>query len=176
MALKHALLGLLTVTSASGYDLLKDFQQSLAQVWPATQSQVYSELARLSAQGLVAVSSEGARRRKEYSITDTGRRELHEWMVTTRPVYSRRSDMLLRVFFLDQLTPGESTTFFEEVRATSQADLNSFAAVRTQIESIADPLARNGLIALEYGERLARMQREWADWAISASPGPSGSS
>ena len=72
MALRHALLGLLSTSPASGYDLLKSFEGSLFQVWPATQSQVYAELGRLSDQGLVSLTSEGARRRKEYTATAAG--------------------------------------------------------------------------------------------------------
>ena len=44
MSLRHALLGLLAEHPASGYDLLKQFEGSLAFVWPATQSQLYTEL------------------------------------------------------------------------------------------------------------------------------------
>ncbi len=45
MSLRHALLGLLSEGPASGYDLLKLFDNSLANVWPATQSQLYGSSA-----------------------------------------------------------------------------------------------------------------------------------
>src|SRR5262245_25440386 len=48
MSLPHALLGLLARHPASGYDLRKLFDTSLAFVWPATQSQLYAELTRLA--------------------------------------------------------------------------------------------------------------------------------
>jgi hypothetical protein len=48
MSFRHALLGLIAERLASGYDLLKIFDQSLAFVWPATQSQLYGP-----AQGLL---------------------------------------------------------------------------------------------------------------------------
>jgi hypothetical protein len=41
VSLRHATLGLLAQHPASGYDLLKKFQESMAHVWPATQSQLY---------------------------------------------------------------------------------------------------------------------------------------
>ncbi|PRC47663.1 PadR family transcriptional regulator, partial [Mycobacterium sp. ITM-2017-0098] len=43
MSLRIAALGLLAEGPASGYDLLKLFEKSMANVWPATQSQLYSE-------------------------------------------------------------------------------------------------------------------------------------
>lgn len=59
MSLRHALLGLLSERPASGYDLLKRFETSLANVWPATQSQMYTELSKLAAAGLISASAEG---------------------------------------------------------------------------------------------------------------------
>ncbi|MGW5349335.1 hypothetical protein ACWERV_02290 [Streptomyces sp. NPDC004031] len=48
------------------------FDSSLANVWPATQSQVYGELGELASAGLLEVAAEGPRGRKEYTITDRG--------------------------------------------------------------------------------------------------------
>ena len=43
-----AALGLLARQPGSGYDLLKTFEKSMANVWPATQSQLYGELNKLA--------------------------------------------------------------------------------------------------------------------------------
>lgn len=59
MSLRHAVLGLLAESPASGYDLMKMFNASLANVWPATQSQVYGELTKLTTAGLVEVAAHG---------------------------------------------------------------------------------------------------------------------
>src|SRR5438552_15700987 len=101
MSLRHGLLGLLANGPASGYDLLKIFDHSLAFVWPATQSQLYGELNRLADDGLIEVSSEGPRGRKDYSITDAGRAELRHWINDVEPDRIRRNEAMLRVFFLN---------------------------------------------------------------------------
>lgn len=165
MALKHALLGLLTQGPASGYDLLKEFAGSLYEVWPATQSQVYTELTKLSDEGLVSVETHGARGRKEYAVTAEGLSELRTWMIETDPVYVRRSDMLLRVFFLNTLAPEEARNFLGKVGETAAAEETTLQAVLAGPSSGDQPLARTGRLALEYGIRLARLQQEWADWA-----------
>src|SRR5437588_12869448 len=103
MSLRHGMLGLLARGPASGYDLLKTFEVSLANVWPATQSQLYTELGRLTDAGLVIVYAEGPRGRKEYRITDAGRAELRRWLTEVEPDPPRRNDALLRVFLLDQV-------------------------------------------------------------------------
>jgi DNA-binding PadR family transcriptional regulator len=166
MALRHALLGLLSRGPASGYDLLKDFESSLIEVWPATQSQVYTELSKLSDDGLVSVLSAGARGRKEYAITPEGQAELRTWMADTAPVYTRRSDMLLRVFFLNTLPDEDARTYLATVRDAASTQLSLLNTIGDGITS-EDAVARNGRIALDYGLRLAELQRDWAAWAIS---------
>ncbi|MGC0415249.1 PadR family transcriptional regulator [Embleya sp. AB8] len=165
MSLRHALLGLLTSRSASGYDLLKAFETSLANVWPATQSQVYGELGKLSAEGLIDVTAEGPRGRKEYSITTNGRTELRHWLVEVEPERVRRSSMLLRVFFLDTLDPAEARAYLA-AQAEAAAGMHAgLRAVEADVPWDDSPLSVYGRVALEYGLRLAQMQREWAEWA-----------
>lgn len=166
MSLRHALLGLLANRTASGYDLMKLFDTSLANVWPATQSQVYGELTRLADVGLVEVTAQGPRGRKDYALTDAGLAELRRWLTETRPEQPRRSDLLLRVFFLDQLTSEQRLEFF---RYQAERAASHHAELRRLRESPAlnEPgrLTANGRLALEYGLRLTAMQEEWADWA-----------
>jgi PadR family transcriptional regulator, regulatory protein AphA len=166
MALRHALLGLLSRGPASGYDLLKDFESSLVEVWPATQSQVYTELSKLSDEGLVSVLSAGARGRKEYAITPEGRTELRTWMTETAPIYSRRSDMLLRVFFLNTLSDEDARVYLATVRDTASAQYSLLKTIGEEITTT-DAVAQNGRIALDYGLRLAELQRDWASWAMT---------
>jgi PadR family transcriptional regulator AphA len=165
MSLRHAALGLLTFGPASGYDLLQTFNGSLANVWPATQSQLYGELGKLADAGLVTVTEEGARRRKEYALTDTGLAELKRWITDVEPSVVRRSDMLLRVFFLGvvDFEQGE-----EYLRRREAEAVEYRAELRGTQEAIAPKtadLAVYGRIALEWGLRYTEMQREWAAWA-----------
>lgn len=98
MSLRHAVLGLLAESPASGYDLMKLFNASLSSVWPATQSQVYGELSKLTTAGLVEVAAHGPRGRKEYAITEDGLAELRHWLTEVEPGGPTRDDSVLRVF------------------------------------------------------------------------------
>lgn len=165
MSLRHAMLGLLANEPASGYDLMKGFETSLSNVWPATQSQVYGELAKLAKAGLLEVSAEGPRGRKEYAITPDGRMELHRWLTEPQPDTPRRSDALLRVFFLNHLTPLEAITYLtgEAERASRQHE--ALTELEGRIDWGDDPLSVNGRLAFEYGLRFTAMREEWARWA-----------
>ncbi|GGU23448.1 PadR family transcriptional regulator [Streptomyces violascens] len=165
MSLRHAVLGLLTNRPASGYDLMKLFETSLAHVWSATQSQVYGELGKLADGGLVEVSAEGPRGRKEYAITESGRSELHRWLTEVEPVRTRRSDSLLRVFFLGELTRVEAKAYLLTEAERSAQQLAGLKEAESAIDWGDDPISVHGRLALEYGKRLSAMHEEWARWA-----------
>ncbi|WP_371502535.1 PadR family transcriptional regulator [Kitasatospora sp. NBC_00374] len=165
MSLRHALLGLLSDRPASGYDLLKLFETSLANAWPATQSQVYTELTKLADAGLITVTAHGARGRKEYALTDTGLAELRHWLTETTPVQHARSDLLLRVFFLGVLTPEQARDYLRWLAEVSAQGHDRLRAVEESVDWDDDSLSAHGRIALEYGLRFNAMRREWAEWA-----------
>ncbi|WP_433421211.1 PadR family transcriptional regulator [Microtetraspora malaysiensis] len=165
MSLRHAMLGLLARGPASGYDLLKLFEISLSNVWPATQSQLYSELGRLADTGLVKVVAEGPRGRKEYAITDEGLAELRHWITEVEPNRSRRSDMLLRVFFLNTVEPEQARQYLRDRAAAAVTQHEGLAKIREFIADEQDALSVYGRIAMEWGLRFSAMQQEWAEWA-----------
>ena len=166
MSLRHALLGLLNAKSASGYDLIAAFDTTLANAWPATQSQVYRELGHLCEEGLLQVGEEGPRGRKEYSITEAGRSELQHWMVETEPNRVRRNETLLRVFFLGNLTHDQATDYLRREAEVVQRKREILDRIENTADWEADDLAIYGHLALEYGHRLMAMTLEWTDWAI----------
>ncbi|MBB5119768.1 PadR family transcriptional regulator [Streptomyces eurocidicus] len=174
MSLRHAVLGLLADRPASGYDLMKRFETSLSHAWPATQSQVYGELGKLAKAGMLEVAAEGPRGRKEYAITDEGRAELRQWLTEAPPETVRRSDALLRVFFLDHLTPLEAVAYLTGEAERAAHRHRHLEEVNDRIEWDDDALSVNGRLAMEYGLRFTAMREEWARWAaeqISASGG-----
>jgi DNA-binding PadR family transcriptional regulator len=96
MSLRHGLLGLLAEGPASGYDLARRFQEALGSVWPAQHPQIYAELSRLDAAGLIEVDSRGPRRRKAYRITDAGLAEVRRWLAEENVDHTFRMEILLR--------------------------------------------------------------------------------
>ena len=67
----------------TGYELKKFFDTSVAHFWNAELSQIYPALKAMESEGLVEMKVEvqdDRPNRKVYSITDSGRRELLEWL------------------------------------------------------------------------------------------------
>jgi PadR family transcriptional regulator, regulatory protein AphA len=53
VSLRHARLGVLKDQPLTGYDLVRHFQGTVGFLWSAPQSQIYPELRRMEAAGLV---------------------------------------------------------------------------------------------------------------------------
>jgi len=86
MALRHAVLAALLEGEASGYELSKRFDVSVANFWTATPQQLYRELERLEEEGLIdarVVEQERRPNKRLWSLTEAGDSELYEF--TKRP-------------------------------------------------------------------------------------------
>ncbi|WP_378739017.1 PadR family transcriptional regulator [Nocardia brasiliensis] len=172
MSLRYAMLGLLADRPASGYDLLHRFKHSLANIWSATQSQIYTELAKLADDELIAVSDEGPRGRKEYTITPAGLADLRRWLTETEPKEVNRNEMLLRVFFLGVVPQSQAEEYLSGIATWAAERHADLRAIEESIEWESNDFSRNGRIALEWGQRFFAMNKEWAEWAREQLPEP----
>ena len=166
MSLRHALLGLLSERPASGYDLLKLFDTSLVNVWPATQSQLYGELNKLADSGLIEVADIGPRGRKEYRITRAGRAELQRWMMNPQNDPPFRDASLLRVFLLGEIEPEQARRHMVAVAEHADSEVKRLKALGDSIDWSDGERLFFGRAALEYGLRLGAMEGQWARWVI----------
>ena len=117
MSLRHALLGVLKDRPLTGYDLVRHFQGTVGFLWSAPQSQIYPELRRMEAAGLVEarVAPRGQRAQKRiYSVTDEGMAELRRWATDFMPLPAHRDPVHLKAAFFD-LAPLDSVR--EQLRA-----------------------------------------------------------
>jgi PadR family transcriptional regulator, regulatory protein AphA len=169
MSLSHALLGLLAVAPASGYELTKEFERSLGRyAWQAGHTSIYPELGKLAGRGLVRVVNEGPRGAKTYDITPEGRGELRSWLL--RPPHEGtvvRNEHVLRMFLLSALSPADQRlmlTSIAERTAAAAAELRAVLAAGP--DPARGPRADFGRLAGEFGLRQYDAVTEWARWAL----------
>ena len=165
MSLRHALLGALADQPRTGYALLKHFEQSLGQAWPASHSQIYPELARLRGEGLIRETAAGPRGSRTYGLTEAGLDEVRRWLRETEPDRRVRSDAALRVFFLWLLEPAEAGAFLERERAHLQDRLERYERIRAEDPVLRTRKQRAFRLALEGGIRSLEARLAWIDWA-----------
>ncbi len=168
VSLRIAALGLLAQHPGSGYDLLKRFEQSMANVWPATQSQLYGELNKLADAGLIEVAAEGPRGRKEYRVTDAGRAELVRWINNPQEDPPWRRPDLLRVFLLEYASTDDARAYVATFAELATSDLNRYERIRDSVPWGDDDAYFFSRAALEYGLRDAVMKADWARWLLTA--------
>ncbi|ULE35007.1 PadR family transcriptional regulator [Mycobacterium sp. IDR2000157661] len=168
MSLRMAALGLLAQRPASGYDLLRLFEKSMANVWPATQSQLYGELNKLAENGLIEVADIGPRGRKEYRITPTGRAELRRWISSPHDDPPFRSPALLRIFLLGEIPRAQARAHLLAMAEHADAEVERLTALRDSIEWSRDEGSFYGLAALDFGLRSNAMEADWARSVIRA--------
>lgn len=162
MSLRIAALGLLAQHPGSGYDLLKRFEKSMANVWPATQSQLYGELIKLAKAGLIETGDLGPRGRKEYRITKSGRAELLRWITDPSDDPPIRLPDLLRVFLLDEIPLDDARKYVMALAEHADSELSRLQELRDAPIWGGTGAGFFPRAALEFGLRNAVMEAQWA--------------
>jgi DNA-binding PadR family transcriptional regulator len=105
----HVILGMLSLSPKSGYEIKAFVDRSTRFFWAVSYGQIYPELRRLADAGLIVGESRpsGGRRRTVYSLTRAGRARLRDWLAIEPDVLEMRDEGLLKLFFADA-TGGES--------------------------------------------------------------------
>ncbi|MEU9590983.1 PadR family transcriptional regulator [Streptomyces sp. NPDC048219] len=137
MSLKYAVLAALLEGEASGYELSKIFDVSLANFWPATPQQLYRELDRLAGEGLIesrTVPQERRPTKRLFSLTKTGRERLSAFAAepTRRPT-AVRDEFLIKMQAMDGVDPEEVRTLVEERRSWALGKLARYERVRERL-------------------------------------------
>lgn len=116
MAIKYAILGLLSWRPFSGYELRKFFSESVALYWSGNSNQVYPTLVQLHKDGLVQseVRQQGNYPPgKVYNLTPAGESALREW-VTSDPVLPQmRNTFLTQLAWADRLNEVELASLLD---------------------------------------------------------------
>ncbi|MET9453162.1 PadR family transcriptional regulator [Streptomyces cinerochromogenes] len=105
MALRNAVMAALLEGEASGYDLAKGFDATVANFWMTTPQQLYRELERMEAEGLVSARVVQQERRPDkrlFALTEAGREAVRAYTAEPpgRPSVIR-DELLVKVQCLD---------------------------------------------------------------------------
>ena len=169
MSLQGVLLALLSKEPNTGYGLGRMLRTELSHVWSAQIQQVYSELQRMHADGLLAVETIELPKRqakKVYAITAAGLTALDTWVLEEPQPQPTRDDLLARLYVLERVpNPVIRRLADRERRSEEEA-----ARLRVRIAEL-DGQDRSGLglrLTLEAALSLAEARASWCKEAISA--------
>lgn len=172
--LRYAILTLLADEARSGYDLSKHFAASVTYVWPARQSQIYPELHRLEAEGLVEATKVAQSSKPDknlYRVTAAGRRALEAWVGTTPETPSFRDSFQLRALNFGRVELDTALSLLEQQKGLLVGRIETFEQVVEVLEAgghvPGERLNPNvgWRVAIEAGLVVHRAYRDWCDWA-----------
>jgi len=156
-------------TPMSGYDLTTAVHRSVAQFWPISKSQIYKELPRLEADGLIAgtdVSQDLLPDKRVYETTDAGLAEFDRWLADGElpPMLSRMPE-LLKLFFGDRMGDRAIRSMLVARRASETTAIARFEDVLAHLDAV--PAARYVRATARYGLLAARAYVEWVDETLA---------
>jgi len=154
---------MLRLGSRTGYDIKQKIEISTRFFWGASYGQIYPELKRLAAAGLVAAEQDprGGVKRTAYRLTSEGERVLHEWLNDQgHQLFEMRDEGLLKVFFGDLLTAEELLENVRARREWCERTLELFRGIDELTVTGWGP-RESPTEALHYGLELMEWMRDW---------------
>lgn len=167
----EAILGLLSITPMSGYDLAHAAERSVGRFWPISKSQVYAELARLEPLGLVQGTEVAQDRRPDkrlFHLTEPGEAALDAWLESADVAAPRfRLPFLLKVFLGHRTSPQRTAELLQEVRAGALAEAQELEALLAVMDQ---PDAAYGRMTVSFLAAQAEATAAWAQEAQASLP------
>jgi PadR family transcriptional regulator AphA len=177
MSLPHTLLGLINYRAATGYGMKQAFDNSIHFFWNATLPQIYCTLNDTESRGWLAATfehQEGKPSRKIYRVTPAGVGELTRWPAEPAELPEPRYQMLVKVFFGNQM---ERTQFTDLITQWRDKHAELLKLHEDRVAPIIDEYARvtdafedshYWTFALDFGRRHAQMSIEWCEASLKA--------
>lgn len=173
MSLKHAILGFLSITPKTGYEIQKKIDFTIQHFWPTTQSQIYRTLKELEEGQLIACEIQYQREKpnkKIYSLTGKGSQELTCWLAEPHKASPHRNQFLVQLFFSKDVPPETILSNFAYYRQELETSLQflKFGDAQKRIEL--GQTAQEKLlfqIIVENGICLLESEIGWVDAAVA---------
>ncbi len=141
MSVKQAMLALLEQGPMYGYQLRAEFEQRTGATWPLNVGQVYTTLARLERDGLVAGAGADDEGHVIYELTPGGRGEVSAWFTTPVPRTQPPRDELAIKLALAVTVPGvDVPRVIQQQRTATMSALQDYTRLKRSGRAV-DPSA-----------------------------------
>lgn len=147
--ISYVVLGLVAQGATTSYDMKQKASRSVGYFWNFPHSQLYAEPAHLVELGLLDEEREAeGRRRRVYTLTPAGRKELDDWLREPTDEQTQIRDTgLLKLFFGEGMSADEVA---ELARAQEAAHRARLAVYETVADGVTNPnhaaVVRAGLL------------------------------
>jgi len=165
MSLRYVLLALLNDEPNTGYGLGRLLSKDLSHIWDARLQQVYGEVGKLEADGLVDAESikfPNRMTKKIYSLTPLGQQALQSWLEERSPQPSTKDDLLMKLYCLERVPKNVIIQRMEERRSGYEKEA-TYLRYELAKTSQAEPLQLGLVLTLEAAKARAEGQVAWCD-------------
>ncbi|MGN9838620.1 PadR family transcriptional regulator [Nonomuraea sp. H19] len=173
MALRHAVLAALLDGEYSGYQLTKVFDVGVSNFWYAAPQQLYAELTKLEADGLITgreVVQHGRPNKRVFKVTEAGAGELAGFAAAPARPLLIREDLAVKVHAVDVLDPTPVIAQLRERAEQAAVKLAFFEKILLRLRGDRDEesFLREGDRVGPYLSCLGgcRLEREMRDWCL----------
>jgi DNA-binding PadR family transcriptional regulator len=164
MSVRHALLALLEQGPMYGYQLRSEFESRTGSTWPLNVGQVYTTLARLERDGLVAGQGDDGEGHVMYDVTDAGRVAVTEWFSTpvgrTQPP---RDELAIKLAIAVTLPGIDVAELVQRQRSATMTALQDYTRLKRQASLSDDPADLAWSLVLDSLVFAAEAEIRWLD-------------
>jgi PadR family transcriptional regulator, regulatory protein AphA len=155
-----------------GYELVQVTRLRFRFFWSESYGQIYPELRKLEVEGLVAAGPSpgpGARGKKSWSISASGRKALDAWLEEPGANDGVRMETLLKAYFAHNAGPQSLASILGGFQARLAGDIKALETMEAQLRELPDPRKNHeyAFMTAELGVATYRLWSEWAERWIS---------
>ena len=136
--MEYLILGILTLSPMTGYELQQFIKQNLALICSHSAGSVQTALTKLEKSGQIIAHEtlEGKRRKKIFSITESGRSAFSVWVAQPMQADKVKNMELSRLFFLGLAQPKERILAIQEYISQIEQTREILCAIRERFRNI----------------------------------------
>ena len=164
----YVLLGLLSHEPMTGYEMKKKLDTTLRFFWGASYGSIYPTLSQLEKEEKVTKedASSNGREKISYSITESGRESLKEWLKKPVEKDELRYETLLKLFFGNEMGIADIKEHIERFEEKCKGELlilNMFAENLGQ--NLQDDTHKYYYLTVKFGIKAYESYLEWCQEA-----------
>ena len=180
MSLRHGLLGLINYRPMTGYEMVKEFDESLAYFWHASPQQIYKELDAMEKSGWLVserIMQTEKPNKRVYSITPKGKEVLADWVSKSDNGVNKfmqgKNPFLMRLAFAGEGSDENALQMLYEFReqylsfAKKMENINMDEIMAEETAALGHKVMKYWKIVALHGDIIRKARLEWVEQAIA---------
>ncbi len=170
---RYAILGVLSIEPGSGYDIKKICDKSISYFWNENFGHIYPVLKQMEKDNVITKKveqNEGRPPRNVYFITDKGREELTEWLMSPTMQAPQRLELLLKLTFAKVIPPDNMIKELQRVKEGHCRSLERYYRIENEYTNSNKVREDDGypywISTIRYGIYDAEFRIKWCEETI----------